>query len=533
MTYRVLTALICLYGILSPRADADPAAEIRQPASIKRQDSKQLRSLYAARIEIDSVTPGGIRAWVNPAEFDWIKERGWQVRWIPPSPEDYWEDPEKSLDKDFTYPLAEYPTYNQLTAELEILSASYPTLCRRVSIGKSVQDRDLWLLKITDNPDLEEDEPEFKYISSMHGNEPVGCVLMLDLIHLLLNSYGTDARITDLVNETEIWIMPLMNPDGYSANPRQRSNAHGVDLNRDFPDRVDDPNNTPIGREPETQAVMNFSGAHSFSLSANFHTGSLLVNYPYDNSFYNEVNEHPDWHTPDDDFFVQSSLAYSSPNAPMYNNPFFPQGITNGIAWYSLSGGMQDWNYVWMGCNEVTIELANIFAPAASTLPTYWANNQESLLAYLEKVHTGIRGTVTDSVTGAPLPASVLILGRDHSIDTDPDQGDYHRLAVPGNYDLAFMAEGYISKQVNGAIVMAGAATRLDIELDPVSAPTGTPTTTPTSAPTPSPSITATPAFDYDVVQDGQVDAKDLLNILEENLIPVRQLFDFAQAWER
>ncbi|NUN98244.1 MAG: succinylglutamate desuccinylase/aspartoacylase family protein, partial [Candidatus Omnitrophica bacterium] len=360
--------LIALGWSLSWAGPPPDASTERRAAHLVRTDSKQMVTLYAARILIDSVTPEGIRVWVSDKEFEWVRSRGWDIRFISPTAEDYWPEEETKAEKGLTYPLTTYPTFDEITAALEDFASTYPSLCRLVSIGKSVQNRDLWFLKITDNPDLEEDEPEFKYISTMHGNETLGVILCLNLIHDLLAGHGTDPRLTSLVDETEIWIMPLMNPDGYSRSPRSRFNSQGIDLNRNFPDRVEDDANDPTGRAPEVRAVMNFCAVHSFVLSANFHTGALVVNYPYDNSEFAHIQNHPDWYTPDNDVFVDASLAYSSNNPPMYASPYFTNGITNGIAWYTLVGGMQDWNYVWMGCNEVTIEVSDIFSPSTSAL---------------------------------------------------------------------------------------------------------------------------------------------------------------------
>ena len=113
------------------------------------------------------------------------------------------------------------------------------------------------MVKISDNPDLDEDEPEAAYIAAMHGDEVVGKELLINLIHYLVDNYGTDPRVTDLVDGTEIWILPSMNPDGTAMT--QRYNAGNVDLNRDFPDYYADPVNTPDGRAPETRAVMGWT----------------------------------------------------------------------------------------------------------------------------------------------------------------------------------------------------------------------------------------------------------------------------------
>ena len=461
--------MVCLglLGIVCAIHEPATAGPERNLAEIQRVGQAQIRSLNERKFIIGSIDPEWIQAWLTPDEYVWVKEQGWRVRWIPPSPEDYWPLEDKSA-KAIIYPVTGYPTYTSLVNALQDLSASYPNLCRLESIGKSHENRDLLFMKITDHPDLEEDEPEFKYIAAMHGNETLGVAMTLNLIELLLSDYGNDPRITRLVDETEIWIMPLMNPDGYSRSPRSRFNAQGLDLNRSFPDRVDDPNNTTEGRPPEVQAVMVYAASHSSVLSANFHTGELLVNYPYDNSFNNDIPQDPDWYTPDDDVFVENSLTYSRNNPPMYASPRYENGITNGRSWYALSGGMQDWNYVWPGCFEVTIEISYSFSPPISQLPTYWNNNREAMLAYMERVHTGVRGIISDSVSGLPLSATVEVAGRNHPVFTDPDVGDYHRLLLPGNYTFTFQADGYESKTFTGVEVTDGTATRLDVSLDPV-----------------------------------------------------------------
>ena len=93
--------------------------------------------------------------------------------------------------------LGTYHGYAALTSELAAFAAARPDIARLVSIGRSVQGRELWAMKITDNPDLEENEPEAKYVAAMHGDEPVGTEMSLYLIDELLGGYGVDPRITD------------------------------------------------------------------------------------------------------------------------------------------------------------------------------------------------------------------------------------------------------------------------------------------------------------------------------------------------
>lgn len=358
-----------------------------------------------------------------------------------------------------------YPTYDELVLILQSRAAQYPAICRLLDLGPAAgtAGRRLWALKITDNPDAQEDEPEFKYISTMHGDEIVGMEMCLYLIDLLLSGYGTEPRLTTLVNEVEIWIVPLMNPDGYMLN--RRTNANGVDLNRNFPEGVQGDPNTVTGRAAETKAIMEWSFGQSFTLAANFHGGALVVNYPFDNDGLGSVFSP----TPDEDLFVYISEEYSRYNLPMWNGSWY-HGITNGAAWYSIDGGMQDWSYRYMGCNEVTIELGNTKSPPFTQIPGYWDNNRESMLAYLETCLIGVRGIVTDAVSGRPLAATVNVVGRNHNIYTDPDVGDYHRMLMPGTYALRFEAANHDPLVVSNVVVTAGAATRLDVQLYPQAA---------------------------------------------------------------
>src|SRR5690606_13693325 len=145
------------------------------------------------------------------------------------------------------------------------------------------------------NVSQNEAEPEFFYTSSMHGDELAGYPLMLRLIDYLLTNYGTNSEVTNIVNSTQIFINPLANPDGSyrnsgnnilgsSGNTPTRANANGRDLNRNYPDNMQGLHYDGPVYEPETKAFMAFEASRDFVLSANFHGGTALVNYPYDNT---------------------------------------------------------------------------------------------------------------------------------------------------------------------------------------------------------------------------------------------------------
>jgi carboxypeptidase D len=341
--------------------------------------------------------------------------------------------------------------YSEIGPTFATLEATYPDLCKRHDLGLSFEGtRHLWAIQISDNVLVEEDEPGFKYISTMHGDEIVGTKMCMKLVDYLLTNYGSDPQATNIIDEVELWIVPLMNPDGYDRSPRTRYNLQGIDLNRNFPDYGEP--DLPDGRATETQVIMNWDAQHTFTASANFHCGVMVVNYPFDNE------DTGSRYSPDDDLFIYISEQYSQHNLPMWNGDWY-HGITNGADWYMIWGGMQDWNYHFRGCNEVTIEISNSDQPPASEISQFWNDNRAAMMAYIETCLIGVRGVVLDGDTGLPLAATVTVVGRDHEIYTDPEVGDYHRMLLPGTYDLAFETAGYPAHTETGVVVTPGAAT--------------------------------------------------------------------------
>lgn len=155
-------------------------------------------------------------------------------------------------------------------------------------------------------------------------------------------------------------------------------------------------------QEPETKAVMDWIARIPFVLSANLHGGALVANYPYDNGPENLASNIANL-SPDNDIFRMLALTYSNahprmhlgqPCPPIMNEPYsktlleerFPEGITNGAAWYSVPGGMQDYNYLHSNDFEITLEVGCTKFPNASDLPNYWLENREPLLRFIEMV---------------------------------------------------------------------------------------------------------------------------------------------------
>lgn len=423
-------------------------------------------------ISIDNVRGDTVYAYANEAEYAGFRMLGYAIEPLP-HPGGLYEhrmsDPSEGPMEWDTYPT--YPAYVTM---MRNFASAHPGICRLDTFGRSIQNRLLLALKISDNVESEEDEPEALYTSTMHGDETVGYVLLLRLADYLLTKYGEDTpegqRVTGLVNGMEIWINPLANPDGSywtsdsTVTGAHRGNRNGTDLNRDFPDRIADTVNTGAGREVETRAAMQFAAKHNFTVSANFHGGVRVVNYPWDNGAPSGTYSS----CPDDAWFIQLSLAYSATNPDLLTGGF-TNGITNGCQWYAIFGGRQDWIYWWHGGRETTIELWDTHNPPGAVLPQRWTNNRASFLAYLEEGLKGIRGIVTDAQTDQPLKASVIIQNLPTvPVFTDSGVGDYHRPVRAGTYTIVVRAEGYRPDTVRNIVVTTGPATRVDVALQPL-----------------------------------------------------------------
>ncbi len=366
-----------------------------------------------------------------------------------------------------------YPTYDEYIQIINDFAASFPDICRKISIGSSVQGREIVALKISENVNENHKEPEILYTATMHGNETAGYNLMLRLIDHLLSHYKNDSLITRLLRNTEIYINPVSNPDGlfYVNNAvtpySKRFNVNNIDLNRNFPDPElgVPPNGQPL--QPENIAMIDFLLSRNFVLAANFHSGVELVNYPWDtwerrhpdNNWYMHVS-----HSYADTVILNSSNGY-------FQSPLFPDGVINGYDWYRIAGSRQDYMNYFIHAREVTIELHESFITPENQLDSLWQYNKQSMLEYMQHVYYGFQGAVTDTFSDHPLLARIDLLKHDADnshIYSDHESGDFYRLVAPGTYDLHFSKEGYFPKTIKNKSLLPGETVSLEIDLTPL-----------------------------------------------------------------
>jgi len=348
-----------------------------------------------------------------------------------------------------------YHDYSSMTSKLRQLNDAHPDISYLYKLSdQSIEGRQLWVLQLGSSAGTERGQlvPMVKFVANMHGNEVIGRELMITLAEYLLKEYeAKNTRIMKLLDTTDIHLMPSMNPDGFEratkgicrgySHDTGRTNVEGKDLNRDFPgwDMLEkDRGELLKGRAPETQAVMRWILDRPFVLSANFHDGAVVANYPYDDSDGPGGQESP---TPDNAVFKRLARTYSHNHAFMHKGSgvcegdVFPEGITNGAHWYVVRGGMQDFNYLFSNAFELTMELSCCKYPNETQAQPEWDNNRESLLSYLESAKLGIKGVIRDK-RGKPVArAKVVVEGIDKPIYTT-ERGEYWRLLIPGNYKV-------------------------------------------------------------------------------------------------
>ena len=293
------------------------------------------------------------------------------------------------------YPSANsfYYTYEQLTALLPELAMQFPTIFQYFSIGTTLQGRDIWVVKLSDNVSYDEDEPEVLYMGGVHGDEKPGYQVVITTLIGLLENYSTPLvngtiteRIRAIVNNSELFFIPMVNPDGVVANTRKNCRPNsclfgsslfkGVDLNRNYPYKWSEFDVHPLRymfgffpknllrttvkypfldsrsivgdgtyrgtyplSENETQAISSFIETHNITISVDYHIFGEKVVYPW--FWTNDPPEHQD-------LFVSIAENISSMNG---------YSICQGSSWYYICGCAPDWMYAEHHIYSLVIEV--------------------------------------------------------------------------------------------------------------------------------------------------------------------------------
>lgn len=362
------------------------------------------------------------------------------------------------------------PPAGSLMAHLLALANTYPTITRLYDIGNSASGNyDIVAMKVTKNPDVVEAEPKLRIYANIHGDEVAGLMIATDVLGTLLAGYPADPTSRKLIDEAELWFVPMGNPDGNAA--ASRFNGHSIDLNRNFwgPDGNDD--GAPFS-EPETQAIRDLTEVMGkrFTLSLTFHGGEVCFNSVY-NYTSAETTEEP--------LFFSSRTggpygeAQPAPDglAAAYQAACTTPGFwyTNGADWYITRGDTNDWSWARWSDLDTTLEASSTKWPDSSQIPTIQAQHRQATINYLLEAFQGVSGVMTDASSGVPLDGTVVATTTASStiavphpwqqVYTDPAAGDFHRVLPPGTYTIECRAPGFVDTVVTGVVVTADATT--------------------------------------------------------------------------
>ncbi len=288
--------------------------------------------------------------------------------------------------------MGSYYTYQQILDHLDSLASKFPAIVKskaQIDTFRSIQNRPMYWMKISDNPNTDENEPEVLMTAVHHAREPLGVTQMIFFMYYLCENYNTNDEVKYFVDNSEIYFIPVVNPDGYvynqTNNPagggmwrkNRRPNAggsFGVDLNRNYghfwgynnigssPTPTSETYRGTAGfSEPEIRAVKYFCEQHQFRLALNYHTYGNLLIYPWG---YTDSN------TPD-------SLQYHQYTKAMTNYNRFVYGTGTETVGYTTNGDSDDWMHGETGTKNKILSLTpevgeNVYGfwpPQAAILP--------------------------------------------------------------------------------------------------------------------------------------------------------------------
>ncbi len=358
-------------------------------------------------------------------------------------------------------PDASYKTPEKIQQLLAGYHEQFPAITHLESIGKSLENRDIWAIKISTTPESRDPtKPVILFNGMHHAREVMSPEVPLDTIDYLLTKYGNDAAVTKWVDENDIWVVPMLNVDGnnkvWTGNSMWRKNArggYGVDINRNYPYAwnscngsssstfADDYHGPSAGSEPETQALMALVAKIQPTFDISYHSYSELVIYPYGcDGVRSETKE------------IVESIGHAM--AGKIKRDSGSGTYDPGTAWellYSVDGGDIDWMYHEQNVIPYVIEVSSSsqgFQPAYSWRSKTVERLRPAWSMLLDKLsQSGVRGMVTDGSGRAQPTTMVTVAGTGRGAAPPftwhvKADGSYHIVLNPGQYTLTFDLNG-------------------------------------------------------------------------------------------
>ncbi|MCP4706890.1 MAG: hypothetical protein GY865_20005 [candidate division Zixibacteria bacterium] len=463
MSFRVFVALMSILMLFATLAFTANHNNIHAKVFI---DTKpQLNQFYAQHLDVAAINNNSFEIVTNKDELNELEAIGFRTEIVI-------DDIEKFVISRFdpSRTMGGYLTLSEINAAIDVIVADHPTITSKVDIGQSLEGRTMWAIKISDNPNVDEDEPEILFTSTIHAREVITPLVLLNVMDSLTDKYSSDPYIQNLVDERETWFVLNVNPDGYYENEliapsgggmwrkNRRDNGdgtYGVDINRNFgyewgyddigssPDGDDETyRGTAAWSEPETQNMRDFSIAHEFVISVYYHSYSNLYLWPF--SYNVSLTE-------DEDIFIglgDSACAFTG-YTPNYINSLYP-----------VNGGTDDWEY---GEQTLKGKTYSFVVEVGTSDDRFWpATNRIQPLVDENYLSTLFLIEVIDSVEQAMVPKPPALIIADtvdlssYQIDwthTDAfnkgvnyelyEYSDYSQITDPGDNLDNFDVDGY------------------------------------------------------------------------------------------
>ncbi|NUP66466.1 MAG: zinc carboxypeptidase [Nonomuraea sp.] len=395
--------MVSLTGMTGAGAGAEPPAN--KQYRVSGPATAQQRSAVAATgAAIDEVKTDSVLVTATEAEVAAIRRLGYRVAESPrPAP------PSAVGTLDFPPSDSGYHNFAEMTAEIDSLVAAHPTIMSQTTFGTSYEGRALRLVKISDNVGADEAEPEVLFTAHQHAREHLTVEMALYIMHLLADNYGSDSRITDLVNGREIWIMPDLNPDGgeydiasgsyrswrKNRQPNSGSSAVGTDLNRNWAYQwgccggssgsasSETYRGASAESAPEIRAAANWvrsrvvGGVQQIRTNLDWHTYGELVLWPYGYT-YNDTAPG----LTQDDRDAHATLGQNLAGT----NGYTPEQASD---LYITDGTIDDWMWGAYKIFSFTFEMYPVgaspgFYPPDEQIVPQTTRNREAVLRFLE-----------------------------------------------------------------------------------------------------------------------------------------------------
>ena len=417
----------------------------------------------------NTISQGSFEMIVSPHELYLLEDQGFEIEILSKGrpyveiQEEWKNNPEN------TFVPPGYQDYSDIFESMINTQLDYPEICKvydltdTYEMSPTYEDRHIFAMKISDNVEEDENEPNFLLVSCHHAREIVTPVIALYAIEQFTTEYGNDPSITSAVDDYEIWIVPVWNPDGYEYCyyvdnwwRKNRNPPDGVDLNRNYPfgwssgcsGSTDPYSETYKGTSPasevETQTMIAFSDDRHFVKVIDFHSYGREVLYGYC------CHSHPF-----SSFFQSEAVSLSS-----------AAGYGGSIRLASAEGEEYQWQ-IWKrgtyaNLMETHVEFQPSYASAEAEATQVWP----SILWMLERP-ISISGKIVDSISGEPLVMPINIdvsFSNEEGYYNEPRFGRYEMILPPGTYNLEFSYENYHT-QTHEVTVTGDSTEILDIEL--------------------------------------------------------------------